>query len=88
MNQVMLSTNMAGRGTDIILDPAVRDLGCLHIIGTELHESERIDMQLRGRAGRQGGPGSTQFIISIEDDIFNSYDKEEMDRRSSFFLLL
>ncbi|MED3573618.1 accessory Sec system translocase SecA2 [Cytobacillus praedii] len=79
-NQVMLSTNMAGRGTDIILDPAVRDLGGLHIIGTELHESERIDMQLRGRAGRQGDPGSTQFIISIEDDIFNSYDKEEMDR--------
>lgn len=79
-NQVMLSTNMAGRGTDIILDPAVRELGGLHIIGTELHESERIDMQLRGRAGRQGDPGSTQFIISIEDDIFNSYDKDEMDK--------
>ncbi|MBY0123503.1 accessory Sec system translocase SecA2 [Bacillus sp. S/N-304-OC-R1] len=79
-NKVMISTNMAGRGTDILLGEGVRELGGLQIIGTELHESARIDMQLRGRAGRQGDPGSTQFIISIEDDIFHSYDKEEMDR--------
>ncbi|MDW2876614.1 MULTISPECIES: accessory Sec system translocase SecA2 [Bacillaceae] len=78
--QVMLSTNMAGRGTDILLEETVKELGGLHIIGTELHESARIDMQLRGRSGRQGDPGSTQFIISLEDDIFNSYDKEEYDK--------
>lgn len=79
-NKVMLSTNMAGRGTDILLGDGVRELGGLQIIGTELHESARIDMQLRGRTGRQGDPGATQFVISIEDDIFHSYDKEEMDR--------
>lgn len=79
-NKVMLSTNMAGRGTDILLGDGVPELGGLQIIGTELHESARIDMQLKGRSGRQGDPGSTQFIISIKDDIFNSYDKEEMDK--------
>lgn len=79
-SKVMLSTNMAGRGTDILLGEGVKELGGLQIIGTELHESERIDMQLRGRAGRQGDPGSTQFIISIEDDIFYYYDKEELER--------
>jgi len=79
-NKVMLSTNMAGRGTDILLGDGVKELSGLQIIGTELHESARIDMQLKGRSGRQGDPGSTQFIISIEDDIFHSYDKEEMDR--------
>jgi preprotein translocase subunit SecA len=75
-NQVMLATNMAGRGTDIVLDDAVKELGGLHIIGTERHESSRIDMQLRGRSGRQGDPGSTQFIISLEDDLFDYYDEE------------
>ncbi|QED49635.1 accessory Sec system translocase SecA2 [Cytobacillus dafuensis] len=79
-NKVMLSTNMAGRGTDILLGDGVKELGGLQIIGTEMHESARIDMQLRGRSGRQGDPGATQFIISIEDDIFHSYDKEEMDK--------
>ncbi|WP_458353873.1 preprotein translocase subunit SecA [Peribacillus frigoritolerans] len=79
-NQVMLATNMAGRGTDILLGNDVKELGGLHIIGTERHESHRIDMQLRGRSGRQGDPGSTQFIISLEDDLFNYYDEEEMDR--------
>ncbi|AOH57142.1 preprotein translocase subunit SecA [Peribacillus muralis] len=79
-NEVMLATNMAGRGTDIILDEAVRNLGGLHIIGTERHESNRVDMQLRGRAGRQGDPGTSQFIISLEDALFNYYDREEMDR--------
>ncbi|TDL87384.1 preprotein translocase subunit SecA [Vibrio vulnificus] len=79
-NQVMLATNMAGRGTDILLGNDVMELGGLHIIGTERHESRRIDMQLRGRSGRQGDPGSTQFIISLEDDLFNYYDEEEMGR--------
>ncbi|MFT4414444.1 accessory Sec system translocase SecA2 [Fredinandcohnia humi] len=78
--QVMLATNMAGRGTDILLGDGVKELGGLHIIGTEKHESARIDMQLRGRSGRQGDPGSTQFIISLEDDIFYLYDEEEMAR--------
>ncbi|MCM3167396.1 preprotein translocase subunit SecA [Peribacillus frigoritolerans] len=78
--QVMLATNMAGRGTDILLGNDVKELGGLHIIGTERHESSRIDMQLRGRSGRQGNPGSTQFIISLEDDLFNYYDEEERGR--------
>lgn len=78
--QVMLATNMAGRGTDILLGEGVRELGGLHIIGTERHESFRIDMQLRGRSGRQGDPGSTQFIISLEDDLFRNYDEEEMKK--------
>ncbi|MFF5399172.1 accessory Sec system translocase SecA2 [Peribacillus butanolivorans] len=79
-NQVMLATNMAGRGTDILLDEEVKELGGLHIIGTERHESNRIDMQLRGRSGRQGDPGSTQFIISLEDELFDYYDEEEIER--------
>ncbi|RFU63980.1 accessory Sec system translocase SecA2 [Peribacillus glennii] len=78
--QVMLATNMAGRGTDILLGEGVKELGGLHIIGTERHESNRIDMQLRGRSGRQGDPGSTQFIISLEDDLFTYYDEEEKER--------
>ncbi|MGE7660272.1 accessory Sec system translocase SecA2 [Peribacillus sp. NPDC097197] len=78
--QVMLATNMAGRGTDILLDEDVKELGGLHIIGTERHESNRIDMQLRGRSGRQGDPGSTQFIISLEDDLFVYYEEEEIER--------
>ena len=78
--QVMLATNMAGRGTDILLDKDVKELGGLHIIGTERHESNRIDMQLRGRSGRQGDPGSTQFIISLEDDLFVYYEEEEIER--------
>lgn len=78
--QVMLATNMAGRGTDILLGEGVKELGGLHIIGTERHESNRIDMQLRGRSGRQGDPGLSQFIISLEDDLFVYYDEEEKDR--------
>jgi preprotein translocase subunit SecA len=78
--QVMLATNMAGRGTDILLGEGVRELGGLHIIGTERHESFRIDMQLRGRAGRQGDPGSSIFIISVDDDLFTYYDSEQMER--------
>lgn len=78
--QIMIATNMAGRGTDITLEEEVIELGGLHIIGTERHDSNRIDMQLRGRAGRQGDPGSSQFIISLEDDLFAHYDDEEMKR--------
>ncbi|MFJ7848266.1 accessory Sec system translocase SecA2 [Peribacillus sp. NPDC097224] len=78
--QVMIATNMAGRGTDILLDEDVKELGGLQIIGTERHESNRIDMQLRGRSGRQGDPGSTQFIISLEDDLFSYYDEEETEK--------
>lgn len=78
--QVMLATNMAGRGTDIMLGEDVRELGGLHILGTERNESKRIDMQLRGRSGRQGDAGSSQFIISLEDDLFDYYDEEEKER--------
>src|SRR5665648_1168642 len=70
---VTIATNMAGRGTDIILGEGVPELGGLHIIGTERHESRRIDNQLRGRAARQGDAGSTQFFISIEDDLMRMF---------------
>ena len=75
---VTIATNMAGRGTDIILGDGVPDLGGLHIIGTERHESRRIDNQLRGRAGRQGDPGSTQFFISLEDDLMRLFGAENI----------
>ena len=70
---VTIATNMAGRGTDIVLGPGVTDVGGLHIIGTERHESRRIDNQLRGRAGRQGDPGSSRFFISLEDDLMKVF---------------
>jgi preprotein translocase subunit SecA len=73
---VTISTNMAGRGTDIKLGEGVADLGGLHIIGTNRHESRRIDNQLRGRAGRQGDPGSSRFFVSLEDDLFTKYSGE------------
>ncbi|MBI4744620.1 MAG: preprotein translocase subunit SecA, partial [Actinobacteria bacterium] len=66
---VTISTNMAGRGTDIVLGEGIVDLGGLHVMGTERHESRRIDNQLRGRSGRQGDPGSSQFYLSLEDDL-------------------
>jgi len=66
---VTIATNMAGRGTDIVLGEGVAELGGLHIIGTERHEARRIDNQLRGRAGRQGDPGSSQFFLSMEDEL-------------------
>src|SRR5919204_777104 len=66
---VTIATNMAGRGTDIVLGPGVAGLGGLHIIGTERHESRRVDRQLRGRAGRQGDPGSSRFYIALDDDL-------------------
>src|SRR5437764_4023099 len=66
---VTISTNMAGRGTDIKLGESVAELGGLYVIGTNKHEARRIDNQLRGRAGRQGDPGSSRFFISLEDDL-------------------
>src|SRR6266542_979748 len=70
---VTIATNMAGRGTDIVLGDGVTGVGGLHIIGTERHESRRIDNQLRGRAGRQGDPGSSKFFISLEDDLMKIF---------------
>ena len=70
---VTIATNMAGRGTDIKLGEGVKEAGGLHIIGTERHESRRIDNQLRGRAGRQGDPGSSQFYLSLEDDLMRRF---------------
>src|SRR4029079_16300324 len=66
---VTIATNMAGRGTAIQLGPGVKEAGGLAIIGTERHESRRVDRQLRGRAGRQGDPGTSQFYVSLEDDL-------------------
>ena len=70
---VTIATNMAGRGTDIKLGPGVADIGGLHIVGTERHESRRIDNQLRGRAGRQGDAGSSQFFLSFDDDLMSIF---------------
>ncbi|MBA4495357.1 preprotein translocase subunit SecA [Paenactinomyces guangxiensis] len=76
---VTIATNMAGRGTDIKLGDGVAELGGLHIIGTERHESRRIDNQLRGRAGRQGDPGSSQFYLSFSDDLMRRFGSENME---------
>ena len=75
---VTIATNMAGRGTDIKLGDGVAELGGLKIIGTERHESRRIDNQLRGRAGRQGDPGDTRFFISLEDDLMRLFGSDKM----------
>ena len=75
---VTIATNMAGRGTDIKLGPGVAELGGLMIIGTERHESRRIDNQLRGRAGRQGDPGTTQFFLSLEDDLMRIFGSDNI----------
>ncbi|MBI2797897.1 preprotein translocase subunit SecA [Candidatus Saccharibacteria bacterium] len=75
---VTLATNIAGRGTDIVLGEGVKDLGGLHVLGTERHESRRIDNQLRGRAGRQGDPGSSQFFVSLEDDLMRIFGGERI----------
>ncbi|MGG2067000.1 accessory Sec system translocase SecA2 [Bacillus sp. S14(2024)] len=78
--QITIATNMAGRGTDILLGEGVHELGGLHVIGTERHESRRVDNQLKGRAGRQGDPGSSQFFISIEDEMFHRFAEEEVEK--------
>ena len=77
---VTISTNMAGRGTDIKLGEGVTDLGGLHILGTERHESRRIDNQLRGRSGRQGDPGSSRFYLSLEDDLLRIFGGERIGK--------
>ncbi len=76
--QVTIATNMAGRGTDIKLSKEVKDAGGLAIIGTERHESRRVDRQLRGRAGRQGDPGSSQFFVSLEDNLMRLFGSERI----------
>lgn len=80
--RITVATNMAGRGTDIMLGEEVHELGGLYVIGTEKHESRRVDNQLRGRSGRQGDVGESRFILSIEDDMFRRYAKEEVEKFS------
>ncbi|MFZ4521903.1 MAG: preprotein translocase subunit SecA [Bacteroidales bacterium] len=75
---VTIATNMAGRGTDIKLGPGVKEAGGLAIIGTERHESRRVDRQLRGRAGRQGDPGSSQFFVSLDDDLMRMFGSDRI----------
>src|SRR5690606_458368 len=75
---VTIATNMAGRGTDIKLGPGVKEAGGLAIIGTERHESRRVDRQLRGRAGRQGDPGTSQFFVSLEDDLMRMFGSDRI----------
>ncbi len=81
---VTIATNMAGRGTDIVLGPGVAAIGGLHVVGTERHESRRIDNQLRGRCGRQGDPGSTRFFLSLEDDLLRLFMGEWLLKVLSF----
>ena len=78
LKTVTIATNMAGRGTDIVLGEGVKELGGLYIIGTERHEARRIDNQLRGRSGRQGDPGFTQFYISLEDDLMRRFGADNI----------
>jgi preprotein translocase subunit SecA len=78
VGNVTIATNMAGRGTDIVLGPGVAEIGGLHVVGTERHESRRIDNQLRGRCGRQGDPGSSRFFLSLEDDLLKLFMPEWM----------
>ncbi len=77
---VTIATNMAGRGTDIKLGPGVKEAGGLAIIGTEKHDSRRVDRQLRGRAGRQGDPGSSQFYVSLEDDLMRLFGSDRISK--------
>ncbi|MDX8361139.1 accessory Sec system translocase SecA2 [Cytobacillus sp. IB215316] len=79
-NQITIATNMAGRGTDIMLGEGVFELGGLFVIGTEKHEARRVDNQLKGRSGRQGDPGCSQFYISLEDEMFTRFAKEELEK--------
>src|SRR5205085_3676888 len=75
---VTIATNMAGRGTDIKLGPGVKEAGGLAIVGTERHDSRRVDRQLRGRAGRQGDPGTSQFFVSLEDDLMRLFGSDRI----------
>lgn len=78
--RITVATNMAGRGTDIMLGEGVHDLGGLCVLGTEKHESRRVDNQLRGRSGRQGDPGESIFILSLEDDMLKRFAKEDVEK--------
>jgi len=78
--EITVATNMAGRGTDIVLGEGVAQNGGLFVLGTEKHESRRVDNQLRGRSGRQGDPGESQFFLSIEDDMLKRFSKEEVEK--------
>ena len=78
--KVTIATNMAGRGTDITLDAKAKEAGGLFVIGTERHESKRVDNQLRGRSGRQGDPGATEFFVSLEDEIVKRYAAQKLER--------
>lgn len=80
VGRITVATNMAGRGTDIQLAEEVHDLGGLFVVGTEKHESRRVDNQLRGRSGRQGDVGESRFILSLEDDMFRRYAGEEVEK--------
>ena len=82
---VTIATNMAGRGTDIKLGPGVKEAGGLAIIGTERHESRRVDRQLRGRSGRQGDPGTSRFFVSMEDDLMRMFGSDRMARMMDRF---
>ncbi|MBS3812564.1 preprotein translocase subunit SecA [Candidatus Bipolaricaulota bacterium] len=79
LGAITIATNMAGRGTDIKLGEGVKEVGGLHVLGTQRHESRRIDNQLRGRAGRQGDPGSSQFYLSLEDDLLRVFGGDRID---------
>ena len=72
LGHITVATNMAGRGTDIVLGEGVEELGGLFVLGTEKHESRRVDNQLRGRSGRQGDQGESRFFLSLEDDMFKT----------------
>ncbi len=78
IKKVTIATNMAGRGTDIVLGEGVREVGGLHILGTERHESRRIDNQLRGRSGRQGDPGSSRFYLALDDDLMRLFGSDRI----------
>ncbi|GKV69365.1 protein translocase subunit SecA 2 [Sporosarcina sp. NCCP-2716] len=77
---ITVATNMAGRGTDIVLGEGVEDLGGLFVLGTEKHESRRVDNQLRGRSGRQGDKGESRFFLSLEDDMFKRFAKDDLEK--------
>ena len=78
--RITVATNMAGRGTDIMLGEGVAELGGLYVIGTERNESRRIDNQLKGRSGRQGDPGCSEFFISLEDDLIRRFAQEDSEK--------
>jgi preprotein translocase subunit SecA len=84
-DKVTIATNMAGRGTDIALGPGVTELGGLHVLGTERHESRRIDNQLRGRSGRQGDPGSSQYFLSLDDNLMRIFGGDSVKNLMSRF---